>query len=411
MADNGTKGSRIQAFIVSCLAHLLDPDRNQIGAPPKLDWEQVYQQLVAHKLTGLFYELGREQTLLWPDMLQRKLFRDYNSALLWGEQCSRESTAVLMALHQAEIPTIVLKGWALVPTVYGGDFGKRSFADIDILVPRWYAARAETILFDMGYGSLPEVWTGFSRRYENNRSFQLPHKPGPFGTVFAIGLHWELLDLPYFYNKIPEESLFERAISVSIAGIDVQALAPEDHIVYACGHLAMHHQYHPALFRAYEMAALILQAGSAMDWGTVVSRSTDWGLGIPAKRVLFELDLLWPNIIPPNALDKLSEYKPTKAERRLHQWVVSGKENHAIKTLMAWLTLPGILKKVGYFLETAFPSPAYMQKRYCTKHPGCWPLTYIYRAGLGFLYLLRAVNRKMNLVKKKRLAASIIKMD
>ncbi|MBN1315680.1 MAG: nucleotidyltransferase family protein [Anaerolineales bacterium] len=384
----------IQSFIVSCLACLLDPERFPLEMPTRMNWNQVYQQLVEHKLTGLFYRLGLEQPALWPEPLQCKLRRDYHSGLLWGEQCSRETRQVLKSLNQAEVPTMILKGWALIPTVYEGDFGRRTFADIDLLVPRWYAERAEKVLFDLGYNSLHEVWPGFSRRYENGRSFQLPREAGPFGAVFAIGLHWQLLDLPYFFTKIPEEALFERAASIPVVGFETKVMSPEDHLVYACGHLAFHHCYSSALFRIYEMAAMIRQAGSVMDWGAVVDRSAAWGLSIPVKNTLVRINSLWPDIIPATVLTRLLALEFARMESWLHHWSVEEKDNHAIRTALAWLTLPGIGKKIGFILETAFPHPTYMQQRYCPDHPNRWPLTYFQRAGLGMIYLISARLKK-----------------
>jgi hypothetical protein len=39
-----------------------------------------------------------------------------------------------VALGEAGIRSLVLKGWALIPTLYGGDYGQRTYSDIDVLV-------------------------------------------------------------------------------------------------------------------------------------------------------------------------------------------------------------------------------------------------------------------------------------
>lgn len=380
-----------EAFIRACLAHLLDPGRPLPGPPPEMDWERVTGLLARHKLAGVFYRLGKEQPTLLDEAIQQRLRRDYHSALLWGKECSQEASLALARLRQAGVPTVVLKGWALIPTVYQGDFGQRTFADIDLLVPPQRGAESERILLEMGYRARLETWPGFSRRYENGRSYQKPRELGPFRTIFAIGLHWALLDTPFYFRKIPVEKLFVRASPLQVAGVGVLALSPEDHLVYACGHLAMHHRYDPALYRFYEIAALFLRARQAFDWEAVLARAAGWRLVLPVQRVLAHLDGLWPGLLPAEVLVKSGELTPTLAERWVHDWMVKKRDNNAIRALVTWLTLPGVGKRLGFLLETAFPRPAYMRGRYCRQRPHRWPLAYLLRVGLGVRFLLRAL--------------------
>ena len=104
------------SFIVECLAHQLDPDRPLPDPPAELDWDLVYHLLVRHNLAELFCVLGEAHPGLWSPELQRSLRKQRYTALLYGDQCLPQVRTVLNALRQADLPVIVLKGWALIPT-------------------------------------------------------------------------------------------------------------------------------------------------------------------------------------------------------------------------------------------------------------------------------------------------------
>ena len=285
---------------------------------------------------------------------------------------------------------IVLKGWALIPTVYGGDYGQRTYADIDLLVSPRDAARAEGILHDLGYrGSMVEPWPGYRRRYRNSRAYLRLQNPSPFGQIFSIGLHWGLLDTPFYDRRMPVKRFFERAQPLRVAGVDVYSLAAEDNLVYSCGHLALHHEYDEALFRYYEMASSILQAGEAFDWDVAAARTLAWRLVLPVQGVLTHLEALWPRIVPVQASEAISSLRPTLAERCVHHLVVRNRENRTVRAVLIWLTMPGLGNRIRYLLETAVPSPIHLQERYGPAPGGLWPLLYLRHAVAAVEYLVQ----------------------
>lgn len=388
---------REEAFLLACLTHRLLPDRPLPPRAQDLDWDVVEALLFRHRLMGVFYRLGLEQPGLWPQALQNRLRREYHSALLWGDRCLEEVRTVLAALGQAGIPSIALKGWAAIPTVYGGDYGQRTYADIDLLVPPRDAERAEQVVQELGYRATPEPWPGMNRRFYNGRPFQLPQDAGAFGQVFAIALHWHLLDTPFFFGRMPADPFFARSQRVRLAGTEASILGPEDHLVYACGHLALHHEYDDALFRYYEMAWVILQAGSGFDWQGVVERAAAWRLVLPVQGVVAHLAQLWPELVPAPVLQQVAALRPTRAERTVHHWAVARKDNHTVRALLAWLTQPGWARRLRYPLEKAFPSPAYLRWRYGPAPGGLWPLLYLRRLGRAARYGWSVVRGRMGL--------------
>ena len=395
------------AFVLACLTHRLLPDHLLPPRSQDLDWDVVEALLFRHNLTGVFYRLGLEQPGLWPQTLQNRLRREYHSALLWGDRCLEEVRTVLAALGGAGIPSIVLKGWAAIPTIYGGDHGQRTYSDIDLLVQPRDAARAEQIVESLGYRARTEPWPGFDRRFCNNRPFQLAKDAGAFGQVFAIALHWHLLDTPFFFGRMPAAPFFARSRRVRLSGMELSVLEPEDHLVYACGHLALHHRYDEALFRYYELAWGLLRAGQAFDWSAVLQRTEAWRLVLPVQRVLRRLEGLWPGIVPSAVSDSVQALTPSRSEQFVHRWVVAETPNPAVRAALAWLTMPGFGRRWRYALEQAFPGPNYLTQRYGPAPGGLWPLLYVRRIALAARYAITAAARLLRRRSKHTLGADV----
>ncbi len=373
------------SFIQECLAHRLYPDRPLPAVPPGIDWDETYDLLTRHRLVGLFYVLGRDNPTLWPRELQERLGEQRYRALLRGDRCAQQVNAVLSALCQAGIPVIVLKGWALIPTVYGGDHGQRTYDDIDLLVLSRDAARTVDVLGDLGYQGQIEPWPGYSRRYCHCWAYTAPSATTSVGRtlVFGIQPHWRLLYTPLHTYRMPVEQLFERARPLQVAGVDAHRLASEDHLVYTCGHLALHHGYDETLLRYYELAAFILQAGPDINWDVVAARASAWRLILPVQNIMARLEALWPGVVPARSLATISGLQPIPAERLLHRCWVGNGTNHAVRMGLMWLTMPGLGNRLRYLAETACPSPRYMQQQYGPVRGRLWPLLYLRRLAVA----------------------------
>jgi hypothetical protein len=217
----------------------------------------------------------------------------------------------------------------------------------------------------------------------------LPLDPESASQAFVVELQWQLFDTPFFFKRIPTEGLFKRAQPLQVTGVDVHALSAEDQVLHACGHLALHHNYDTALFRYYEMASVILQAGSAFDWDAVAARAVAWRLVLPVQRVLSRLATIWSGIVPVQALETMLALQPTTPERWVHGWLVKERDNLALKVVLSWLTLPGLGRRWRFLLETTFPSRAFLEQRYGPAPGGVWPLLHLRRVAAAIKYLVR----------------------
>jgi hypothetical protein len=377
-------------FIQDCLGACLYPDRPMSAPPPQLNLERVHALSVENGVDGSLAAWGMAHLDLFPPALLDRLRQQRYGAVLRGERCRLQVARVLSALRHADIPVIVLKGWAYISLVYGGDQGQRSYADIDLLVQPADAARADGIMRELCYQeSYTEMWPGYWRRYGGSRHYKSAGESASAAEGFSFDLHQGLFAIPFYDRRIPLEPLFRRARPVQVADVEVQALQAEDDLVHACGHLALHHRYEGSLSRYYEMAAVIRQAGPAFDWNAVVTRAVAWRLIAPLQRVVGHLVALWPGVLPVDALELVSALHPSLAERCVHYGKARHHDNPFVATALSALSRPGLRAQAGFVVESSFPGPAYLSQRYGAAPAGLWPLWYVWRATRAVVRLVK----------------------
>jgi hypothetical protein len=369
-------------FIVACLAGELQDQQGVSTAPTDMDWEKLGLLLEKNRLAAHFYSLGLKHPGLFPDDLCDRLRQARYENLLYGDQCRLEVREVLDKLRATGIPVIVMKGWALIHTLYGGDYAQRFCEDIDILIPPDRVDEAEALLHELNYAGTQEVHPGYSRRFSNARAYlQTGESSAPF-RKFAIGLHWGLTHYPYFDKKrINHTELFSRSRPLQVAGVDVLEFCPEDQLIYICAHLALHHRNQETLLNYFEIAAIIHLAGKNLDWQQVIDRSQGWGYLAQVQYVLRQVALFWPGVIPTDVLLRKVSWK----ERQIDKLVANTKGNRFYSALVEFLTMPGIGNKVSATFQQLFPDREFMQVRYCIT-PGEKLLPYYFKrlsAGLS----------------------------
>ncbi len=174
---------------------------------------------------------------------------------------------ITVALSEASIRAVLLKGAA---TVAGGlyrDPAERVMADVDVLVPARETARARACLSELGYADVgdprPPRW--FSGVHH------LPGVATPGGT-FLVEIHHRLGDREVM-AILPARSVIERAVPVAFANREVLTPRPTDLIVYNIVHSQLHHELHSRglveVRQLRELALLSVRAGGGVDWAEV----------------------------------------------------------------------------------------------------------------------------------------------
>jgi hypothetical protein len=172
-------------------------------------------------------------------------------------------------LESAGVPTLALKGPALAVQAYG-DVSLRSYADVDVLVPRAEAGRGVRALLDAGY---IDRWAKFGREpspdHWHDWGFTAPDR------TTLVEIHWSVASPLRFPSVDSEEAWKPSAqVDVDLGGNIVLALRPELLLPLLAIH-ATSHSWGWLEFPA-SVAGLLERSGSGMDWDAVLERVDRW---------------------------------------------------------------------------------------------------------------------------------------
>jgi hypothetical protein len=171
---------------------------------------------------------------------------------------------VLTAYTAAGIRTIVLKGAALVETVYR-NLALRPMHDLDLLVRAAdTAAAAETLV---GLGFAADDWYRPREWYLTHMHHLVPYRRGRV----KVEVHHRLLPPELGVPERPD-ALWDRARSATVAGVPALVLGPEDLLAHLTLHLVLAHDFTAGLFRLRDIAEAVAHHGD-LDWEALLRAS------------------------------------------------------------------------------------------------------------------------------------------
>ncbi len=244
----------------------------------------------------------------------------------------RGAAALVNALHQAGVRTMVLKGAPLAILHYR-DIGLRPMGDIDILVPAGQATEAVDRLFAAGWeptltplegfrslGAISRLgWTPKPRRRDEftGAYFAVRHAHGFRNTAGQeIDLHWRI------YQKNggsgAEDDIWQRAVPVGLHGVNTLAPCPTDQLVHVCAHGIAWNAVPPIRWVA-DAAAVMRGASPGIDWELLVKQARRRGLTLPLGEALDYLRKLLDAPVPAEVIESLRRERVTLMGRIEHR--------------------------------------------------------------------------------------------
>jgi hypothetical protein len=193
------------------------------------DWERLAATAGREGVAGLVY---RGLTLdpaaaLVPERVRvelRQVAREQAAAHAWQEAALAE---LLDAFWRHGISPVLLRGHALVVSLYGSDGSLRPQLDHDLLVPQREMTEAHRVLRGLGFEEGTEARDVFSR------------------DDATVDLHHD----PYDRSRVPSrarviradvEGVLRRAVEVRVAGHVVLQPCPSDRVLLLSTHLVKH---------------------------------------------------------------------------------------------------------------------------------------------------------------------------
>ena len=185
------------------------------------------------------------------------------------------------AMAQAEVPFLVLKGAALAHLVYG-DPGLRPMRDVDLLIRKADAGRAQDVLMRCGFrpggAAVParhHHLQGMARTLD--------------GATVTIELHHELMVRTPFVEPRDYDDLIRRSRPFEWGGMSYQTLGCEDMLWHVYAHAFVINTLRPGAIRLLSVADLVHATEAWIDPIDWVRLRRECGRLLRALQVLDDL--------------------------------------------------------------------------------------------------------------------------
>jgi len=261
------------ALILRCARVVIGQDdaeeiRHRLGEG--IDWGKFAQKAVEHGLVGL---VGQTLTRIAPDLVPSDILDAFQAVIVetrsGNQALFNELARLLEEFAAAQIAAIPFKGPVLAFQAYG-DFGLRTFRDLDFLVRDADLTAAISILRNLGY----ERQSGLSER-----QLEITHWIQGQEVMFrqqggtCIEPHTRLTSIRMALN-IDHAGLWSRAQKATVNGRMMLTMAPEDEFLVLAIHGGKELWWN--IKWACDATAFIM-AHSDLDWISVMERARSQG--------------------------------------------------------------------------------------------------------------------------------------
>ncbi len=346
----------------------------QVDPPsiPAGHWPPIIKVALAHDLAPMLYWVIKQANASVPAVeLDSEQWQPVKNAALQTaalyEMYEDTLKQVNIALRDAHIPALWLKGSILANTVYPRPW-TRPMADLDVLIPYHLRQPALHTLECSGFQKIDDpghLWSQTNAKgIDNSHHFVLE---GGMGRAVALELHYWLLSAPHTWMTEPKMTWFHH----QTREIDIEAgrfltLKPEAHLLYLMAHAQLQHG-EPEITHLHTMDVYLSITREAIDWDLLVTQAVAFGWTYAAERTLRrvkqsfdtpELDSALPDAVFQALHDRRPADEDLTLITRLNH---KGARWENARRSMTNLSLSDSLRMI---LQTAVPPPAYMRIRY-----------------------------------------------
>lgn len=252
--------------------------------------------------------------------LDALLWDAYVQASARNQMLLRTLERVLAGLHDAGLPTLVLKGAALTVLHYR-DRGTRPMADLDVMVPLELAGDALDSLRAAGWDLEPQ-W----REQPLEQLLRMRHAVSMRLGDDELDLHWYALAACIGTDL--EAGLWDSSVEMDVGGQRTRALAPADQLLQAFAH-GLRHNPVPTVRWIADAHVVITSSGDALDWDQLLRRAARHRLSPWVSAAVTYLDGKFPSLVPPAPVAAARSVPVTARERREFE--------HSIRHSFHWI--------------------------------------------------------------------------
>lgn len=300
-----------------------------------LDWTLLQQKAAAEGMEGLLaFQLRRLARVYHLDLPLAPLTQALHCIFACNGALVTELAAFRQALRQGGRQVILLKGGALLETIYRGQVGLRPLSDLDLLIKAADLPAIEAVLHRRGCRPLSPSSLFF------------------VNDAAAFDLHLDLAGETRVRRKalafhFEAEALWREASPLDPQDPTILVLSPLHQVLY----LAVH-----ALKHSFSRLIWFVDLGLLLPhvrWEELVDRAAAAGALRALAYALVGLQRLLGVKVPPELLGRLPRFNGI--ERRFLQTVVSRRAMLTPGEVMVVFAIPGCMGKLGYLLELGLP--------------------------------------------------------
>ena len=375
------------------LYHILSATWNPDGLAPAghIAWPDVVGLALSSGAGPLLHSVVQSTGLSIARELKERLAQTYYATAAENAIQFRKTEDLLAGLAARDVPVLLLKGAALAPCLYE-NIALRPIGDTDLVVPLQQVDRASETLAALDYEPIwAELAPGTSQAYRSALAFAVSSQ-----SWVQMELHWYLLDVPYYFEKVPMDWFWQNTEMCTIARHDVHVLNHEANLIYLPAHLALHHRLH-GLRWLMDLALLLYKNQDTINWEKVISAAQEFELLLALRETLDRLANYWP-CLPLNEIrQRLHTIQPTRFETKLFRLLTAEPRKPFLDFYTDIVCLPDIKARAQFILSNLFPQTAYMSERYGINRAWELPFWYLYRLGDGLVKTARTVPQVLRL--------------
>ncbi len=335
----------------------------------RVDWERVAAEAEGHRVAPLVYHtLSRpELAPLVPPATLAQLEGAYRVNgvfnLLWQHELRR----VLAQLVGSGIPVVLLKGAALLHTVYP-DAALRQLRDLDLLVAGRQLPAAELHLVALGYQPAEERWPvgqwppeWYEKKYRRVTGG---------GRESLVEIHWGLArrGAPF---RMGVTELMAASEPVVVDGVEARVLNPLHQILHLCTHLAYNDGFGVGLSRLSDLHQTVGAFRARIDWEELAEEARRFRASLCLRYSLAVASALLGTDLPPELLEgpRALPLRTTLAKAALERVLANDRDPSPLPSTMAKLvSTDGADFKT--LLHLLLPHPQGLRHSYRLLQPG-----------------------------------------
>jgi len=321
----------------------------------KLDWQKIVRNAkrysIASALFCILTKIPNNNLIQEKYLLQLK--EEYLDTLGRNTIVFNELKFLLKILKEANIEVVLLKGTALLASVYPG-LAYRFMSDIDILVQDSDLSKVQENLLANGYTQNKPTYNLQKKNHHHLAPIWNP------ANNIRIEIHWTLGITNTVFN-IDINEVWSRIQKIKIGTMKTLILSPEDLILHLGFHLYFNF-VNIMIFRTlYDITTIIQNFKDSIDWNLIADCCFKYHLETPVYALLFLIKYQLALEIPDEVMSQL------RAETSTDQitWMEVNYKNSGMETIgRNFCTIPGFRRKITFIFSKIFPPVEYLYYKY-----------------------------------------------